>query len=163
MWSIIWLVVFIVLVVFEAATMGLFTIWFAGGALVAFLVSLFVDMWAVQMIAFLIVSFLLLYFTRPVAMRKFNSKRLKTNVEDIAGREAKVTEIIDNYNGTGTTMLNGLEWSARSAEDAVVIPVGERVMVKEVRGVKLIVSPMEKASEDFPEKLVITSGENQKL
>lgn len=163
MWSIIWLVVFIVLVVFEAATMGLFTIWFAGGALVAFLVSLFVDMWAVQMIAFLIVSFLLLYFTRPVAMRKFNSKRLKTNVEDIAGREAKVTEIIDNYNGTGTAMLNGLEWSARSAEDAVVIPVGERVMVKEVRGVKLIVSPMEKASEDFPEKLVITSGENQKL
>ncbi|MDE7061390.1 MAG: NfeD family protein [Lachnospiraceae bacterium] len=163
MWSIIWLVVFIVLVVFEAATMGLFTIWFAGGALVAFLVSLFVDMWAVQMIAFLIVSFLLLYFTRPVAMRKFNSKRLKTNVEDIAGREAKVTEIIDNYNGTGTAMLNGLEWSARSAEDAVVIPVGERVMVKEVRGVKLIVSPMEKASEDFPEKLIITPGENQKL
>lgn len=163
MWSIIWLVVFIVLVVFEAATMGLFTIWFAGGALVAFLVSLFVDMWAVQMIIFLIVSFLLLYFTRPVAMRKFNSKRLKTNVEDIAGREAKVTEIIDNYNGTGTAMLNGLEWSARSAEDAVVIPVGERVMVKEVRGVKLIVSPMEKALEDFPEKLIITPGENQKL
>lgn len=156
MWSIIWLVVFIVLVVFEAATMGLFTIWFAGGALVAFLVSLFVDMWAVQMVVFLIVSFLLLYFTRPIAMRKFNSKRLKTNVEDIAGREAKVTELIDNYNGTGTAMLNGLEWSARSVEDSVVIPVGERVIVKEVRGVKLIVSPIKKAPEDFPEKLTIT-------
>jgi len=160
MWSIIWLVVFIVLVVFEAATMGLFTIWFAGGALVAFLVSLFVDMWAVQMVVFLIVSFLLLYFTRPIAMRKFNSKRLKTNVEDISGREAKVTEIIDNYNGTGAAMLNGLEWSARSMEDEVVIPVGERVIVREVRGVKLMVSPIEKVPEEIPEKLIITPGEN---
>lgn len=147
MWSILWLAVFVVLVVFEAATMGLFTIWFAGGALVAFLVSLFVDMWVVQMVAFLIVSFLLLYFTRPVAMRKFNSKRLKTNVEDISGREAKVTEAIDNFNGTGAAMLNGLEWSARSVEDAVIIPVGERVTVQEVRGVKLIVAPIGKETE----------------
>lgn len=148
MWSIIWLAVFVALIVFEAMTMGLFTIWFAGGALVAFLVSLFVDSWIVQMIVFLIVSFLLLYFTRPVAMRKFNSKRLKTNVEDISGREAKVTETIDNFNGTGVAVLNGLEWSARSAEDAVVIPAGERVLVKEVRGVKLIVTPIEKTGED---------------
>ncbi len=147
MWSIIWLAVFVVLVVFEAATMGLFTIWFAGGALVAFLVSLFVDMWVVQMIVFLIVSFLLLYFTRPVAMRKFNSKRLKTNVEDISGREAKVTEVVDNFNGTGAAVLNGLEWSARSAEDSVVIPVGERVTVQEVRGVKLIVAPIGREKE----------------
>ena len=152
MWSIIWLVVFVLLVTFEAATMGLFTIWFAGGALMAFLVSLFVDMWVVQMIVFLVVSFLLLYFTRPVAMRKFNSKRLKTNVEDISGREAKVTEAIDNFNGTGVAVLNGLEWSARSVEDALVIPVGERVTVREVRGVKLIVAPIGKETETVQEK-----------
>lgn len=151
MWSVIWLVVFVALVVFEAMTMGLFTIWFAGGALAAFLVSLFADGWIVQMIVFLIVSFLLLYFTRPVAMRKFNSKRLKTNVEDISGREAKVTEPIDNFNGTGTAVLNGLEWSARSAEDSVVIPAGERVLVKEVRGVKLIVVPIPKTEKDEAE------------
>ena len=80
MWSIIWLALFVVLIVFEAVTTGLFTIWFAGGALIALLVSLFLDMWVVQMVVFLIVSFLLLYFMRPVAMRKFNAKRLKTNV-----------------------------------------------------------------------------------
>ena len=139
MWSIIWLALFVVLIVFEAVTTGLFTIWFAGGALIALLVSLFLDMWVVQMVVFLIVSFLLLYFMRPVAMRKFNAKRLKTNVEDIAGREAKVTELIDNLNASGTAILNGLEWSARSVEDSVTIPVGERVLVREVRGVKLIV------------------------
>ncbi len=142
MWSIIWLALFVVLIVFEAVTTGLFTIWFAGGALIALLVSLFLDMWVVQMVVFLIVSFLLLYFMRPVAMRKFNAKRLKTNVEDIAGREAKVTELIDNLNASGTAILNGLEWSARSVEDSVTIPVGERVLVREVRGVKLIVEPI---------------------
>ncbi len=137
MWSIIWLALFVVLIVFEAVTTGLFTIWFAGGALIALLV-----MWVVQMVVFLIVSFLLLYFMRPVAMRKFNAKRLKTNVEDIAGREAKVTELIDNLNASGTAILNGLEWSARSVEDSVTIPVGERVLAREVRGVKLIVEPI---------------------
>lgn len=142
MWSIIWLALFVVLIVFEAVTTGLFTIWFAGGALIALLVSLFLDMWVVQMVVFLIVSFLLLYFMRPVAMRKFNAKRLKTNVEDIAGREAKVTELIDNLNASGTAILNGLEWSERSVEDSVTIPVGERVLVREVRGVKLIVEPI---------------------
>ena len=142
MWSIIWLALFVVLIVFEAVTTGLFTIWFAGGALIALLVSLFLDMWVVQMVVFLIVSFLLLYFMRPVAMRKFNAKRLKTNVEDIAGREAKVTELIDNLNASGTAILNGLEWSARSVEDSVTIPAGERVLVREVRGVKLIVEPL---------------------
>ena len=142
MWSIIWLALFVVLIVFEAVTTGLFTIWFAGGALIALLVSLFLDMWVVQMVVFLIVSFLLLYFMRPVAMRKFNAKRLKTNVEDIAGREAKVTELIDNLNASGPAILNGLEWSARSVEDSVTIPVGERVLVREVRGVKLIVEPI---------------------
>ena len=142
MWSIIWLALFVVLIVFEAVTTGLFTIWFAGGALIALLVSLFLDMWVVQMVVFLIVSFLLLYFMRPVAMRKFNAKRLKTNVEDIAGREAKVTEFIDNLNASGTAILNGLEWSARSVEDCVTIPAGERVLVREVRGVKLIVEPI---------------------
>ena len=142
MWSIIWLALIVVLIVFEAVTTGLFTIWFAGGALIALLVSLFLDMWVVQMVVFLIVSFLLLYFMRPVAMRKFNAKRLKTNVEDIAGREAKVTELIDNLNASGTAILNGLEWSARSVEDSVTIPVGERVLVREVRGVKLIVEPI---------------------
>ena len=142
MWSIIWLALFVVLIVFEAVTTGLFTIWFAGGALIALLVSLFLDMWVVQMVVFLIVSFLLLYFMRPVAMRKFNAKRLKTNVEDIAGREAKVTELIDNLNASGTAILNGLELSARSVEDSVTIPVGERVLVREVRGVKLIVEPI---------------------
>ena len=38
--AMIWLILFVVLVVFEIATMGLTTIWFAAGALIAFFASL---------------------------------------------------------------------------------------------------------------------------
>ena len=147
MQSIGWLIVFVLLIGFEAATMGLFTIWFAGGALAAFLLSLFLDNLIVQLIVFLIVSFLLLYFTRPVAVRYFNGKRVRTNIDELAGREAKVVEAIDNFNGTGVASLNGLEWTARSEKDDEIIPAGEKVTVKEVRGVKLIVARAEAAPE----------------
>lgn len=148
MLSIIWLVLFVVLLGIEAVTLGLVTIWFAGGALVAFLLSLFLDNWIVQTVVFLVVSGVLLYFTRPVALRKFNSRRLKTNVEELVGKEAKVIEMIDNFNATGAAMLGGVEWSARAAQDEVKIPAGERVLIKEVRGVKLVVEPVTKLRAD---------------
>lgn len=148
MLSIIWLILFVVLLGIEAVTLGLVTIWFAGGALVAFLLSLFLDNWIVQTVVFLVVSGALLYFTRPVALRKFNSKRLKTNVEELVGKEAKVIETIDNFNATGAAMLGGVEWSARAAQDEVKIPAGERVLIREVRGVKLVVEPVTELRED---------------
>ncbi len=109
--------------------------------------SLFLDNLIVQLIVFLIVSFLLLYFTRPVALRYFNGKRVRTNVDELAGREAKVIETIDNFNGTGVASLNGLEWTARSEKDDEIIPAGEKVTVTGVRGVKLIVARAEAAQE----------------
>lgn len=145
-----WLVLLVVLVGIEAATMGLYTIWFAGGALAAFLAALFGVSLMTQLIVFVVVSFILLYFTRPVLMRHINTKKVKTNVESIAGMEAKVTETIDNFGATGTAVLNGQEWTARSANDDEIIPAGEKVTVKEVKGVKLIVVPV-KVSE-APEK-----------
>ncbi len=147
MQSIAWLVVFVLLIGFEAATMGLFTVWFAGGALVAFLVSLFTENLLVQLVVFLVISFLFLYFTRPVAVRYINSKRIKTNIDALAGKEARVTETIDNFKGTGTATLDGLEWTARSEEDGQVISAGERVTVKGVKGVKLIVAKYQEMEE----------------
>lgn len=143
--SIGWLILFIVLIAFEASTMGLITIWFAGGALVAFLLSLFHAGLLAEIIVFLAVSFILLYFTRPVALRYFNNRRTKTNVDSIIGMEAKVIECIDNFNGTGTAIIGGQEWTARSVKDEQVVPVGEKVIVKEVKGVKLIVELADKA------------------
>lgn len=139
MYSIYWLVAIIVLLLIEIFTLGLASIWFAGGALVAFLISLFSDNLILEIAAFIIVSFVLLYFTRPIAVKYFNSKRVKTNYESLEGSTGKVLETIDNFNGTGVVMVNGLEWTARAYEDSTVIKEGKKVLIREVSGVKLIV------------------------
>lgn len=135
-----WLVALAVLLVIEIITMGLTTIWFAGGALVAFVLALLGVPWLTQIAVFLVVSILLLIFTRPALERKINKDRIKTNVNSIAGKEGKVTEAIDNFNQKGTIILDGLEWTARSSKDDVIIPAGARVIVDEVKGVKVFVS-----------------------
>lgn len=135
-----WLVALAVLLVIEIITMGLTTIWFAGGALVEFVLALLGVPWLAQIAVFLVVSILLLIFTRPALERKINKDRIKTNVNSIAGKEGKVTEAIDNFNQKGTIILDGLEWTARSSKDDVIIPAGARVIVDEVKGVKVFVS-----------------------
>ncbi len=134
----VWLIILALCLLVEIATLGLVTIWFAGGALVTFFVAMATDSLLIQVIVFFVVSLLLLFFTRPIAKKFYNSKRTKTNVDSLIGEQCKVTETIDNFNGTGTVLLNGLEWTARS-KDETVIEAGARVQVCVVDGVKVIV------------------------
>ena len=141
--AICWLAIVIVLLVIEIATLGLTTIWFAGGALVACVAALLhANIW-VQIVLFLVVSVLLLFFTRPLAVRYMNKDRTKTNVDSMVGKEAVVTEAIDNLKAQGVVQVNGLEWTARSEESQEVIPKGAIVEVGRVDGVKLIVRKKE--------------------
>ena len=117
MTSIYWLVAFVILVGIEIATMALTTIWFAGGAFVAFLLSLFGVPLEVQLAVFVVVSFILLFLTRPFASKYVNSNTVKTNADSLVGKEARVTEEINNDLGTGTAVVGGQEWTARAAED----------------------------------------------
>ncbi|MBS7201368.1 NfeD family protein [butyrate-producing bacterium] len=137
-----WLVAFVILIGIEAATMALTTIWFAGGAVFAFFAAVLGFSIQTQLVVFLIVSFILLLFTRPLAMRFVNRETVKTNVDGLIGRRAKVITKIDNNEPSGATVVDGQEWTARSMDDAVTIPVGTHVVIKEVRGVKLIVEPV---------------------
>ncbi len=136
--EIVWLIILALCLVVEIATLGLVTIWFAGGALVTFFVAMVTDNLLIQVIVFLVVSLVLLFFTRPIAKKFYNEKRTKTNVDSVIGEQCKVTEAIDNFNGTGTVLLNGLEWTARS-KDETVIEAGACVKVCKVDGVKVIV------------------------
>ena len=140
--SIVGLGVLILMILLELATMGLTTIWFAGGALAAFIAALCGASLLVELGLFLVVSFLLLFAFRPLAMRYVNSRTVKTNVESLAGKTARVTEEINNEMGQGTAVLNGQEWTARSADDTV-IPAGSLVVVDAVSGVKLLVHKKE--------------------
>lgn len=136
---IIWTVLLVVLVAIEIATMGLTTIWFAAGALVATIAAACNAPLFVQIALFLIVSVLMLVFTRPVAVKYFNKDRVKTNVESLVGQKGIVTGEINNLKGCGQVTLNGMEWTARSVLQGCVIPEGSVVVVKEIHGVKLIV------------------------
>jgi membrane protein implicated in regulation of membrane protease activity len=138
--TIFWLVLFVVLVLIELATMGLTTIWFAGGALVATLVAVFLpgQIW-IQIMLFLAVSVLLLYFTRPIAVKYFNKDRAKTNVESYIGRDVIVVSEIDNLQGIGQVTLGGQEWTARTAVNGITLPVGAVGVVVAVDGVKLLI------------------------
>jgi len=133
-----WLILLAILIFIEIITLGLTTIWFAGGALVAFIVSLIYDNLLLEIVLFLVVSLILLFFTRPVVKKYFNSTRVKTNYRAVIGREGLVTSRIDNIHSTGLAMVDGQEWTARSADD-MVIEEGTRVIVENISGVKLIV------------------------
>ena len=137
--TVMWLGILVILVVIELFTMGLTTIWFAGGALVAALVSIPGTPLIIQILFFLIVSILLLYFTRPIAVKYFNRDRTRTNVESLIGRQAIVISEINNLEGIGQVNTGGMEWSARSSYHNIVIPVGAVVTVLGIDGVKLIV------------------------
>ena len=138
-----WLIAFVALIGIEIATMALTTIWFAGGAIVAFLLSLFHTSIEFQLAAFVITSFLLLFLTRPFASKYVNSQTVKTNAEGLIGKKARVIATIDNEQGTGLVVVDGQEWTARTGTAEVSYEVGKMVRIREIQGVKLIVEELQ--------------------
>ncbi|MCD7981549.1 MAG: NfeD family protein [Clostridiales bacterium] len=134
-----WLVIFILMVVVELISMGLTSIWFAGGALAALLVSFSGIGIQVQAVVFLAVSFVLLILVRPWARKHFNHGRERTNAQSLIGQTAVVIEEIDNVHAQGRVLIRGQEWSARNAVETERIPADTPVRVLEISGVKLIV------------------------
>lgn len=137
---IVWLVLLILFIGVEVATMGLTTIWFAGGTLFAILAAVLNLSVSVQIILFFVVSLILLFFTRPVAVKYFNKDRVKTNVESYIGKQAIVISEINNILGIGQVSVNGQEWTARSSDMNKIFVVGAVVSVVAIDGVKLIVA-----------------------
>ena len=138
-----WIIIFIVLLIIEIATLGLTTVWFAAGALAAFLAGILGAGLAVQIVLCLVVSIVLLVLTRPVALKYFNNKRQSTNVESMIGRQGVVLETIDTIKSQGLVEVDGETWSARTDEPEGVIPKDTVVSVEGVQGVKLIVKKKE--------------------
>lgn len=146
--AIIWIALIIIFAVVEIITVGLTSIWFAGGAVVALILNLLGCNEVVQVVAFLLVSIVLLCFTRPWAMKYVKPRLVRTNYEEAIGQNVCLTEAVDNQKGTGTAVLKGQEWTARAAVDGETFEAGEIVSVKEIRGVTLYVA----ASATMPEK-----------
>ena len=133
-----WLGILAVLLIIEAATVGLVTVWFAGGALAAAIASGAGAGAVTQWLLFLAVS-LVLFFTRPLAVRYMKRGIPRTNVNSLIGKKAVVIQKIDNLSQTGQVRINDIEWMARTESDGEKIPEESVVEIEAVRGVKLIV------------------------
>ena len=137
--SVIWLVAMVVLLIVEAMVPGLISIWFAIGALAALISALFhAPVW-LQLVWFFAISILTLVLTRPFVKKYVNSRVTPTNADVVIGKDAVVTERIDNLHSQGAVMLDGKIWTARTEKESVTVEAGETVRVLRIEGVKLIV------------------------
>ena len=135
----VWLGVIVLAIVLEAVTMDLATIWFAGGGLVALLIAALNGPIWLQITLCLVVSLVLLFFTRPIVVDKLHVGSNKTNADSLVGKVCIVSEPIDNIKSEGRVNVKSMPWSARSTEDAKTFKKGDRVIVTKIQGNKLIV------------------------
>ncbi len=138
----IWLILIILFIVGELVSVGLTSIWFAVGALVALISAFFGAPFILQIILFIAVSLIALAATRPLANKFINRKVQSTNAQSLIGQEIRIKEQVSNIDETGMAVVQGQEWTVRSADDSVVIAPGELARIKSISGVKLIVEKM---------------------
>ena len=134
----IWIAAIVIFVIIELLTPQMVSIWFAAAAaagLIALLAG--APLW-LQLLLFVLVSLILVVLTRPIYKKYFIKKVIPTNYDALIGKEAVVTESIDNISAKGQVQIMGQIWSAR-AEGDETIDVNEKVLVEKIEGVKLIV------------------------
>lgn len=140
--AVFWLVMLVIFLLAEAATVSLVSLWFAAGALTAMVIGLCHGALWLQIAGFVVVSVLLLLSLRPLVRRYVTPKLTKTNVDAIVGSTGLVTVAIDNLAAVGQVKLGAMVWSARSSSGEA-IAAGTRVRVDKIEGVKALVSPAE--------------------
>lgn len=136
--GIIWLVAVIAFIILEASTYQMVCVWFIVGSIGGMIASMLGAGFWVQMTVFLVVSIVLLILMRPLAMKRLNSHKVKTNADSLIGKKVLITETVDNTKATGQGKIDGAVWTVRSS-DGSVIEEGEVAEIKKIEGVKLIV------------------------
>ena len=134
----VWLGAMLLFLVLEGATAAVTSLWFVVGALAALIVALLDGGLWLQITLFVVVSVALLLALRPMLKKYINPKKEKTNVDAVIGKRGVVLEAIDNLSGTGKVKLDGMEWSARSA-NGEKIEEGVVIVVEKIEGVKVFV------------------------
>jgi membrane protein implicated in regulation of membrane protease activity len=134
----IWILIAVIFAVIEGITMGLTTIWFTVGGVGACIIALLGGPLQLQVAVFLIVSIILLYFTRPLAEKRLNIGHEKNNIDQMIDKTCMVTETIKPYH-KGQAKLNGLIWTAATKDNKEILEKGELVKIVGIEGVKLIV------------------------
>lgn len=144
--ALLWLILMTILLLIEATTLGITTIWFALGALVASFFAAFNSPLWFQFVIFGISSLVLLVFTRPILVEKMEIGQNKTNLDLMQEYTGIVIKQIEPFS-TGQVRVNGSVWTAISVDNKI-IPIDTEVKVLDIEGVKLIVEKTKKEKED---------------
>ena len=136
----VWLGLIVAFIAVEAATVNLVSIWFISGAVAGLVCAILGVPALLQWTVFIAVSAGLLALLRPVLKKYLRVKPTKTNADRLVGQEALVTEQIDNLRETGAIRINGVLWTAKSADDTQ-ISIGTRVVIERIEGAKVYVKP----------------------
>ena len=135
---IVWIAAMVVFGVVEAVTVGLVSIWFVLGSAAGLIAAICEAPIWLQVLLFFIVSIAALIATRPLVRKMMDKNIVPTNADAVLGKEARVTEAIDNTVPSGAVYVDGKTWSARS-ESGETLPEGTLVRTVRMEGVKLFV------------------------
>ncbi len=136
-----WLVLAAVMLIVELLTVGnLISIWFAFGAMIAAIVSVFYPSSMLEIFVFSLASLLSLYFVRPLAKKTLPKNPRPVNADRIIGERLRLIEAIEEEDW-GQVRYNGTVWSAESV-DKKSIEKGSLVEVVDIQGVKVIVKDL---------------------
>lgn len=136
-----WLVLFVVLALFELVTVNLVSIWFSLGALITTFVSLVTDNLMIHLAVFTISSILLLLLTKPFVKKMKKRDVIPTNLDRVVGKVGVVTEKIEK-DGIGEVKVLGKKWSAYSDKE---VEENSKVKVLSINGVKLKVEEIKES------------------
>ncbi|HIT38087.1 MAG TPA: NfeD family protein [Candidatus Onthousia faecipullorum] len=136
-----WLVLFVVLALFELVTVNLVSIWFSLGALITTFVSLITDNLMIHLAVFTISSILLLLLTKPFVKKVKKRESIPTNLDRVIGKVGVVTETIEK-DGIGEVKVLGKKWSAYSDKG---VKENSKVKVLSINGVKLKVEEIKES------------------
>lgn len=131
-----WIVSAIIFVILEAVTAQLVSIWFAGGSVVALILSLLNTSVKIQIAAFVISSAVFLLVALPTIRKHLKMDSVPMNADSLIGMNGVVTMDINNKEETGQIKVRGQYWSARNIENDV-IPAGSVVKIIRIEGVHL--------------------------
>ena len=138
MWAV-WLGVFVLSIIIEAATAEVVSIFFAAGSVIALIISFIPGVtWWIELIVFVVISGAALLGLRPLANRFLKREKRSTNVDEMIGKKGVMIKGCDELN-YGEIKVNGVIWTAVNEDSSKPINENEVVEIVAIQGNKLVV------------------------
>ncbi|MGX8679838.1 MAG: NfeD family protein [bacterium] len=139
--TIAWILTIIIMVVIEAATVTMVSVWFAIGAAGALICAQLGLPFAIQIAVFIALSLLTIIIFRPFAAKALQGNRVRTNSDAIIGQHALVLKEI-GPRGPGEVKIKDRIWRATSVDNRL-IQEGSYVQIVAIEGAHVIVRNIE--------------------